>query len=652
MSQRFVRTLFAASALALATAGGALAAPLDSEVTYQGELNLNGAPVNNTADFRFRLFNDPVAGAAQTGNIAVNNVQVVEGVFTVEIDFGFDVFQDDEQLFMEIQVRSPAGAGLFTILSPRQKLTPSPVSSAARRGFVPWVVQTPGTDESVTINPNVNTGGAILEVARDGVQVASLEQSGLAGGGVFRATNEGTGQLTAFWGTAFNDQSGIAALGGKDLASPFFIPIILDADADEDGSNDVFQGQITLRSVGTGGTGGSLLLQNNAGVNTLEALGGSSGDSATLSLFDPVTGNSVVEIDRNTFLTIGGELRLSSDTGANQFVLQPDFDANGGGFLIVDSGTVGFNSFIVDGNFANSGSPRLVMSGTSFFAVDCSSTDNDSVVMPGNAVASGEILDEPGVASNIVGTLVQIALAATPGVTNVASRSITVPDTGFVLAIASGQLRLNHTVGATTSAFFGVSDASGVFPASQDIVFEVPAGAPTGSYVHAGACHGVFSVGAGTHSFFVVGQERGAGGTADVADVTLTLIYLPTAYGTVTSTTLASALRGHDDPAEQQFVAPGLSPQEIILERQEEDFDRQIRMQQEIAELKAEMDTLKAMLRNNPNLPAQNAPSPRRAPASTPHSEAFGPAGNVAPEVDSQPESVPDAAEADAPSQE
>lgn len=96
--------------------------------TYQGQLRYGGAPLNDTADFEFTLWDDPNSADPndQVGStVAASNVSVVRGLFTAQLDFGGNIFTGDAR-WLEIAVRSPAGGGGFTTLSPRQELTPVP----------------------------------------------------------------------------------------------------------------------------------------------------------------------------------------------------------------------------------------------------------------------------------------------------------------------------------------------------------------------------------------------------------------------------------------------------------------------------------------------------------------------------------------------
>lgn len=96
--------------------------------TYQGKLRDSGSAANGTYDFEFRLF-DAQSDGVQVGSTSSKpSVSVVDGVFTVTLDFGAAFTGPDR--WIEIAV-SPAGAGNFTTLAPRQKLNSTPQSTLA-----------------------------------------------------------------------------------------------------------------------------------------------------------------------------------------------------------------------------------------------------------------------------------------------------------------------------------------------------------------------------------------------------------------------------------------------------------------------------------------------------------------------------------------
>ena len=113
----------AGAALALATQALAQG-PVGTAFTYQGELRSAGNPVTGTADLQFRLY-DSASGGTQVGpTIITLNQALTTGRFVTDLDFG-SVF-DGNARYLEIDVRSPAGAGAYTTLGQRQPIRPAP----------------------------------------------------------------------------------------------------------------------------------------------------------------------------------------------------------------------------------------------------------------------------------------------------------------------------------------------------------------------------------------------------------------------------------------------------------------------------------------------------------------------------------------------
>lgn len=90
--------------------------------TYQGRFTDSTVtqPTNGTYSMQFALF-DAASGGTQVGATVTNpTVQVTNGIFTVNLDFGANSF-DGAGRFLEITVSN-------TVLSPRQPLTSAPYS--------------------------------------------------------------------------------------------------------------------------------------------------------------------------------------------------------------------------------------------------------------------------------------------------------------------------------------------------------------------------------------------------------------------------------------------------------------------------------------------------------------------------------------------
>src|ERR1043165_4346207 len=125
---RRIRTLILACGVAVAAAAPAALArpgPTDHAFTYQGQLKKAGALYSGIADVRFTLWDDAAAGSQVGSTLTLANVSMTNGLMTVDLDFGTGVFTGDGR-GLQIQVRTPAGAGSFTTLTPRQPILPTP----------------------------------------------------------------------------------------------------------------------------------------------------------------------------------------------------------------------------------------------------------------------------------------------------------------------------------------------------------------------------------------------------------------------------------------------------------------------------------------------------------------------------------------------
>ncbi len=90
--------------------------------TYEGYLEANGIPVNDSCAMQFALF-DAVTGGNQIATTQIiNPVIVTDGIFTVQLDFGVDAFNNIDH-YLEITVNCGDGD---EVLSPRQAIIPVP----------------------------------------------------------------------------------------------------------------------------------------------------------------------------------------------------------------------------------------------------------------------------------------------------------------------------------------------------------------------------------------------------------------------------------------------------------------------------------------------------------------------------------------------
>ena len=275
----------------------------------------------------------------------------------------------------------------------------------------------------------------------------------------------------------------------------------------------------------------------------------------------------------------GGQFDLYDEAFTATAVMQADVSGTGGFFGV--SRTISSPGFTVDGNHNSTNEPQVSITGSVRSATfDMSSLGNSSVILPTDAISAAETLDEPGVAS--INQSVTTALDGT--VQTLLQRSITVPAAGYCLVMGSVEAQAVHNNGLTTTALFGVSDQVGVLPGAQDFNLTMPSSAPTGTYVVPVTVHGLFTVSAGANTFYFLGDETS--GSLQFSDIQLSIVYVPTAYGTVTP----SLTSGDGDGMSAAALRFGASEP-----REAEAFHR-ARVEREMATMQAQVDELRRQL--------------------------------------------------------
>ncbi|QYK47967.1 MAG: hypothetical protein KF838_14400 [Phycisphaeraceae bacterium] len=607
MPRRLLAAIVVVAGLAVAPA--APAAPVTSAFTYQGEIQKSGSPVTGNADLRFTLW-DAVSGGNQIGSqINRNNVAVSGGVFTVSLDFGIDALKTGQERYLQIELRSPAGSGAFVTLPARQPLSATPFATTALGGASPFVVHSSTNDAKIRFYPE---------------SFYQIELSSAAGnptGGVFNNSNgsvffanNATGVPVMYAGHS-TDTSGFIEL----RASSGHLNVLIESE-----SFDFAQsGLIRLSSSSPGNQGGIYQSTNNTGRLTYQLRGGVNDAGADLRLFDSGTGATSIQILGENELNVdGGAIRSLNQSGHAHISLEPDFSAGGGGYFSLVNPT--FNSYIImESNDGAQNSAQLLMAGaSSAMALTTGNTGDDSVALPVNAINSTEILNEPGLAHNQAGNI-----TITTTRTSVISRSITVPAPGYVLVLVNGDLAINHVTGSLSYVEWNIDDtAGGLGSAFDDMLFQIPSGAPSGTYDSGAGAHAVYSVpSAGTYTYHL--NMVRFGGTATLFDVQFTVIYFPTAYGTVNPSITGDDFRGSPFLGNNGPTRMPQTAAEIAAERNQSRADDLARVQGELAQMRREMAELRAMMLQNPNVKAKKqdavkAPAIINTPNITPVAQA------------------------------
>jgi hypothetical protein len=133
--------------LMLLLVGNTSAKPMGTAWTYQGRLMDANGPADGVFEFEFKLYDSPAGGNQLESTLSLRGVDVIDGYFTVEPDFGSDVF-DSNEYWLEIGVRPGDSVDPFTTLSPRQRMAPTPYALQTRGIFVdgvPSIIDYPGT---------------------------------------------------------------------------------------------------------------------------------------------------------------------------------------------------------------------------------------------------------------------------------------------------------------------------------------------------------------------------------------------------------------------------------------------------------------------------------------------------------------------------
>lgn len=174
------------------------AAPLGNGFTYQGKLTDDCCPATGFYDLVFKVFDSagPGTSGQQGSTLSLTRVPVTNGLFTVSLDFGGDVFVGAGR-WLQIGARGSDGAEpLFTLL-PRTELTATPNALYAKSaGSVAVGGVTPAAlAPSPVANQVLSFNGSGLQWVNANSGAFKLPYSGSLGnsGSLFTLINTGTG---------------------------------------------------------------------------------------------------------------------------------------------------------------------------------------------------------------------------------------------------------------------------------------------------------------------------------------------------------------------------------------------------------------------------------------------------------------------------
>ncbi len=175
---------FVLSIVTLALSAVAAFAGGDTEFTYQGRLLVAGEPANGTFNVDFGLWDGPAGGNQVDVTNSFNSLPIVDGHFTVELDFGASAFDNNDR-WLEITIDGVP-------LVPRQPITRAPYAIQTRGIFV---------DESGQVGIGTNTPLYTLHIESNGF--TGIYTSG-TNYGVFAQSNSTSGAGVRGSATAFS----------------------------------------------------------------------------------------------------------------------------------------------------------------------------------------------------------------------------------------------------------------------------------------------------------------------------------------------------------------------------------------------------------------------------------------------------------------
>ncbi len=234
------------------------AVPLSTAFTYQGRLSDNGQPANGSYEFEFTLY-DALTGGSNLGLLTKEEVQVVDGVFTVQLDYGAGALNGDGR-WLEIWVRNDSDGQPGAMLTPRQEITAAPyalmaktvpdgaissaklANNAVTGGKIAFGAVTSGNIAAGAVGTGQLATGAVTaaQIANGGVQAQhmaanSVGAAQIVGGAV---TNDKLGAGAAFQNLLGSGQSPVGA-SGVILSESAAAPALVNAGYAQIGKSDL-----------------------------------------------------------------------------------------------------------------------------------------------------------------------------------------------------------------------------------------------------------------------------------------------------------------------------------------------------------------------------------------------------------------------------
>jgi hypothetical protein len=204
--------------------------------TYQGSLT---GTVDAVYDLQFALYDTDLGGAPLAPAQTVAGVQITNGKFAVQLDFGAPPFVSGHARYLEIAVRNSGAAGAFIVLTPRQRITTAPYALRSQSAA--------GADSAARADTATNADDATKLGGIAAAQYVRTDDPRLTGVGLDYIQNTTQPQAANFNITGNGVVGGTLTAGVVSATTEFRI-----------GANRVLSvnNQSTSLGIGAGGSGG------------------------------------------------------------------------------------------------------------------------------------------------------------------------------------------------------------------------------------------------------------------------------------------------------------------------------------------------------------------------------------------------------------
>lgn len=390
-----VQKYIALAILALVTPFAVRAAPLGTAFTYHGRLMDLGNAANGAYDLQFAVYDSAPSGGGNRIGIVITNgaVAVADGLFATLLDFGTNVFTGSAR-WLDIGVRSNGSVAAFTMLAPRQPLTPEPYALYAPTAGTAMLAATATMASGVS--PGVVTGAGMQDGTLTAAKFASGQivksLNGLsdnitlsAGSNVTLTTNGSSLQLSSSGGAT----SGWALGGNGGTTSANFLGTI---------NNQALELRVNnFRGLRLEPTGDSPNAIGGASVNSVSAgmQGATIGGGGSLSTYGAPYPNQIFAFHGTIGGGLGNTIRSnaleSTIAGGNQNVIASGAarSAIGGGYDNTVTGNGGF----IGGGAVNRANDDYGTIGGGL----------NNTVSSGHATVAGGLLNNAGAPDAVIG---------------------------------------------------------------------------------------------------------------------------------------------------------------------------------------------------------------------------------------------------------